>query len=62
MDSEYCAKDVEQMREYLIKLRNKCLGEKFDAEGAITLSHIINLLSEVLKAQETTDEHTEKCG
>jgi len=52
MESKYSIEEIEEMRQYVIKCRNKCLGVNFDAEGAVTLSHTISLLHEVLKDQK----------
>jgi len=53
MESEYSIEEIEEMWQYVIKCRDKCLGKNFDAEGAVTLSHLTNLLHEVLKDQKS---------
>jgi len=53
MKTEYSIEEIEQMRQYLIDSRNKCLSKDFDCEGAITLSHTIALLAEVLQEQKS---------
>jgi len=53
MKSKYSIEEIEEMRQYLIDGRNKCLGKDFDCEGAITLSHTIALLAEVLQEQKS---------
>jgi len=53
MKSKYSIEEIEQMRQYLIEYRNKCLGVNFDSEGAVTVSHTIGLLYEVLQEQKS---------
>lgn len=36
---------IEETRNNLIELRNECLGQDFDADGAVILSHAIRYLS-----------------
>ena len=55
MNTKYTIEEIEEMREYIIKLRNKNLGVDFDSEGAVTLSHITALLAEVLQYQKSKD-------
>ncbi len=38
-------KQIQEIREQLIELRNQCLGKEFDADGAVILSHAIRYLS-----------------
>ena len=52
MITRYTIEEIEAMRAYQIKRRDECLGEKFDSEGAVTLSHTIGLLYEVLQEQK----------
>jgi len=46
--SEYSKEDVSSMREFLIEKRNAALGPEFDPEAAVTYSHLIALLAEIL--------------
>jgi len=54
MITKYSIEEIEEMRECVIKYRNKCLGPEteFDVEGAINLSHVTALLYEVLQDQK----------
>jgi len=55
MESEYSIEEIEEMRQYVIKCRDKCLGPEtdYDIEGAVTLSRTTTLLAEVLKDQKS---------
>jgi len=55
MMSEYSKEDITSMREFLIKKRNAALGTEFDPEAAVTYSHIIALLAEILSKENTNE-------
>ena len=51
--SEYTVEDIKDMREFLTKRRDSCLGpDQFDAKGAVVYSHVIKVLYQLIEAQD----------